>query len=550
MLVLSIASIYHSNMDTDDFNYNFSHNLEWTVATALDKIEESVTAEKPFFLYFTPTCPHSPSNEEALAYSMRNTPAGVLDSDPVTSMPARATVLDRASAYNDTIYHDSSIGTIWIDDALGGLMDGIESLGELNNTIFIVTMDHGQLAKNELYEGGTRVALFVMGPEVRHIEDISYAVSNIDLVPTILEAAGLSNVFSNYSTDGISWWPSVTENGNTTALEQRDCIISEIEYDRSVVCAREWKDTGQIGYSTMKYISNFDTDESVVSTNDYPYSNMMNQLYNITVDNTEQVSLVDDMAYISTLNFLQELIEAHDVYTGAPNMSPTYQPSTSECAFTPIARLGDGKCQPLANQASCNYDHGDCCEYTCLQHTDPDSLANCGVIQPYNCIDPDGTAPPTSSPTLQSTPSHAPTSFVSLSDDPSSSPIEASLTLSPTATPSSDNPGSSSGGEDTSETTLSTVEMIIVFVVVIVTLSVTVGGSIYYYYFCRDEHANDTTTEVGVGVTGGVVSRQRQHKLSRESEEVVIQGKNSEEEEGVVRPSYTLVTASPGSYDL
>ena len=118
----------------------------------MEAIETAVTNEKPFFLYYTPTCPHSPGNEEALTnYSVFQTPSGVLDTEPITTMPTRQSVIDRGLSEGDD-FRDSSIGTIWVDDALGSLMDGIESLGELNNTIFIVTMDHGQRAKDSLYE--------------------------------------------------------------------------------------------------------------------------------------------------------------------------------------------------------------------------------------------------------------------------------------------------------------------------------------------------------------------------------------------------------------
>ena len=49
---------------------------------------------------------------------------------------------------------------IGCDDALGALMAHLKSKGELDNTLIIVTQDHGQMAKDSLYQGGVRTALF------------------------------------------------------------------------------------------------------------------------------------------------------------------------------------------------------------------------------------------------------------------------------------------------------------------------------------------------------------------------------------------------------
>ena len=47
------------------------------------------------------------------------------------------------------------------------------------------------MAKESLYDEGVRVALMVMGPQVLAGHTVSLPVTNIDLLPTVLEAAGL-----------------------------------------------------------------------------------------------------------------------------------------------------------------------------------------------------------------------------------------------------------------------------------------------------------------------------------------------------------------------
>ena len=67
-------------------------------------------------------------------------------------------------------------------------------------------MDHGQIAKDSLYEGGTRVALMARFPAaITAGSTISIPVTNLDLAPTILTAVGVA-VPTSLDSDGISWW--------------------------------------------------------------------------------------------------------------------------------------------------------------------------------------------------------------------------------------------------------------------------------------------------------------------------------------------------------
>ena len=91
------------------------HNLEWTTAEAVRSIDKALAANRNFFLFYTPTCPHSPSAETAMmGFSVRDTPSGTLSSDPISGMPSRDSVISRAP----TDRTDSWIGTIWADDSL------------------------------------------------------------------------------------------------------------------------------------------------------------------------------------------------------------------------------------------------------------------------------------------------------------------------------------------------------------------------------------------------------------------------------------------------
>jgi arylsulfatase A-like enzyme len=314
-----VASVYIQNMEDTD-NLPFSHNLEWTTATAQAAITKAVDASQPFFLYYAPTTPHSPNNEEALALSMTSTPAGELVDAPVSGMPARDTVLSRALKKGPN--KDTSIGTIWGDDALGAIVAHLDSLGVLDNTIIIVTMDHGMEAKRDLFEGGMRVALMVSGPGVTPGAKIPYPVSNIDLTPTILEAVGASDTVG-FHIDGVSWWGAVTEAGPSAALLERDCLISEIDYDRAIKC---FTSAG----GNVKYVSHWSTDDSPQV---HPHVNDDDQLYDIVLDPTEQTNVFTSSAYAAMRDVMMSDLTAHDLSTfaylsQAPSASPFLSPST------------------------------------------------------------------------------------------------------------------------------------------------------------------------------------------------------------------------------
>jgi arylsulfatase A-like enzyme len=81
------------------------------------------------------------------------------------------------------------------DTEVGEMLAQLEEMGELDNTIVVITSDNGMpfpRAKANLYDAGTRVPLAILWPQGargdRVLEDF---VSLTDLAPTFLEAAGV-----------------------------------------------------------------------------------------------------------------------------------------------------------------------------------------------------------------------------------------------------------------------------------------------------------------------------------------------------------------------
>jgi arylsulfatase A-like enzyme len=82
-----------------------------------------------------------------------------------------------------------------LDDAVGSILQSLERAGMAENTVVVFTTDHGiafPRAKSTLYDPGIRTTLLVRWPGVTDPGRICDSlVSNVDVCPTLLEAAGI-----------------------------------------------------------------------------------------------------------------------------------------------------------------------------------------------------------------------------------------------------------------------------------------------------------------------------------------------------------------------
>lgn len=83
----------------------------------------------------------------------------------------------------------------WFDRHLGDMLDYLESIGELDNTLVVVTSDNGMpfpRAKANLYEYGVHMPMAVRWPgKIKAGRNVDDLISFIDLAPTFLDVAGV-----------------------------------------------------------------------------------------------------------------------------------------------------------------------------------------------------------------------------------------------------------------------------------------------------------------------------------------------------------------------
>ncbi len=114
-----------------------------------------------------------------------------------------------------------------LDAMLGVMLEELESSGALDNTIIILSGDHGipgvPRGKTNCYDLAIRAPLMVRYPKLiakgRHVDDF---VSVMDIGPTVLEVAGVD---VPASMDGRSFKTQLTSAGSGWIDSQRDDVI-------------------------------------------------------------------------------------------------------------------------------------------------------------------------------------------------------------------------------------------------------------------------------------------------------------------------------------
>lgn len=175
-----------------------------------------------------------------------------------------------------------------IDDAGGEIIDTLDRLGLKDNTIIIWTTDHGDAIashgghfdkRSYMPEEMIRIPMVIRYPKkIKESKVCKSLVSNMDIAPTILDAAGLS---FPYDTDGKSILPICTGNTN----EQRDYIVCETHGHGEKHIGRA------VVSSKFKYIFNKDD---------------MDELYNLENDVFELINLIDNSDYTFILDEMKK----------------------------------------------------------------------------------------------------------------------------------------------------------------------------------------------------------------------------------------------------
>lgn len=149
------------------------------MAPIFDFIDEAVEEEKPFFLWYAPFLPHTP-----------HTP------------PTRLFDKYKKQGLTDSMAKYYAMCE-WFDETCGQLVDRLDEQGLRENTLIVYVCDNGWVqledrngyaahSKRSPYEKGTRTPIMFSWPGVIDEKNRPELCTSIDIVPTMLAAAGVA----------------------------------------------------------------------------------------------------------------------------------------------------------------------------------------------------------------------------------------------------------------------------------------------------------------------------------------------------------------------
>ncbi|SEW10748.1 sulfatase [Halobacterium jilantaiense] len=128
----------------------------------------------------------------------------------------------------------------YVDEQLAALREALRAAGELANTVFVVTADHGENIGDHglmdhqycLYDSLVHVPLVFSGGSFEGGGDLTELVSLVDLAPTLLDAAGIDAPAARESFQGVSVHPDAD-------TEPREFVVSEYAEPQPSMAALE-----------------------------------------------------------------------------------------------------------------------------------------------------------------------------------------------------------------------------------------------------------------------------------------------------------------------
>ncbi|MEQ8785793.1 MAG: sulfatase [Pirellulaceae bacterium] len=224
--------------------------------------------------------------------------------DGVEDKPALARKIDDLpplspkTATSDETIRDRLRMLAAVDEGVGMLLDRLQASGRLDDTVFVVTSDHGywygehglSVERRLPYEEAARIPLLVRYPEAIEAGSLIDAMAlTIDFAPTLLELAGVKRPQSQ---DGRSLVPLLK--GETPRSWRNEFLI---EYNTDTVFPRVRK----MGYKAIR-------------TGRYKYVRYnelegMDELYDLLADPYEMNNRIADPKLAGTLKELQQRLD-------------------------------------------------------------------------------------------------------------------------------------------------------------------------------------------------------------------------------------------------
>ena len=171
-------------------NAGVTRRVRWVAEQSREFFASAKESDQPFFYYVNYFDPHGPYTPDVS--QIDGLPETPMDPEKVTPLPLRGPNPEAYKRITAVIYDCIAR----VDQGTGMLMDELAAAGFASNTLVIFIGDNGAVVyhgKCSSYEPGVQVPLLVRWPgKVPAGQVRDELVSAVDLMPTILKAAGVS----------------------------------------------------------------------------------------------------------------------------------------------------------------------------------------------------------------------------------------------------------------------------------------------------------------------------------------------------------------------
>ena len=263
--------------------------VNWTGDRACDLLDDLASdPDTSFFLYVSFVEPHGPGSVKQELwddFANRDLREMIPVGENIPETQQRALDMWDASVEDRLRYRSGVYASIHLMDAnVGKILDHLDSLDLRDSTIILFLSDHGDLMydhgcieKTFLYEPAINIPWIMAGADIPQGETRSHFVSQIDLVPTVLDVCGIDEIPAHV--EGRSVVPLL----NDVAVPWRDAVFCEVEQRVHLRHLVKSSIAKMIRRDKWKYIYTLVNGDRVEE-----------ELYNLDNDPDEQHNLVGD----------------------------------------------------------------------------------------------------------------------------------------------------------------------------------------------------------------------------------------------------------------
>jgi len=234
--------------------------------------------DQPFFCYLAYNAPHTPLQVPEKYYEMYK------DIDPASGFVNDNRPFPPMNERNKEDARKVYAMVSNIDDNIGRLLERLNDLGLMENTVILFMTDNGPQQpryisgmrgrKGSVYRGGVRVPFFMHYPNISQSKHIAATTAHIDILPTLAEICNAS--LPDSKIDGRSLLP---------LIESRD---------------RDWAERSLFFYWTRRYPELYNNmaihkgDYKLVGHTDFDAEISDFELFNLKNDPYEQYNVLDE----------------------------------------------------------------------------------------------------------------------------------------------------------------------------------------------------------------------------------------------------------------